>query len=242
MSSRENKTSRKEVQAHGIIWQDELMITTYLATREETDTIPYTSDIDLPAEYNRLDHCDLSIKTTGSNTVCMADCLRQFDLVSSGKPIHMVVIQYKQKGNTKNILSITEIDLTNSVHLLFGSLTREQIQCLVSLVKKVPSNRKPTKTEHGHMYELKDALQQLSGVMSLNIKCNSTQSRLQCSLNRFPQFIEDHPERVISKGTHEFRGGSITRQLVSSPRVLKPKAGPKAGLKPKAGPKAGPKV
>jgi hypothetical protein len=98
-----------------------------------------------------------------------------------------------------------------------------QIECLVSLVKKVPSNRKPTKTEHGHLYELKDALQQLSGAMRLNIKCNSTQSRLQCSLHRFQQFVQDHPERVISKGTHEFRGGSITPQLVSSPRVLKPK-------------------
>jgi hypothetical protein len=235
MSSRENKTSRKEVQLHGLIWQDELMLHTYLATREETDMIPYTSDIDLPAEYNRLDQCDLSIKTTGSNTVCMADCLRQFDLVSSGKPIHMVVIHYKQKGNTKNILSITEVDLTNSAHLLFGSLTRMQIECLVSLVKKVPSNRKPTKTEHGHLYELKDALQQLSGAMCLNIKCNSTQSRLQCSLRCFQQFVEDHPERVIAKGTHQFRGGSITPQLVSSRRVLKPKAGPK--LKPKAGPK-----
>jgi hypothetical protein len=230
-------SSRKEVQLHGLIWQDELMLHTYLATREETDTIPYTSDIDLPAEYNRLDQCDLSIKTTGSNTVCMADCLRQFDIVSSGKPIHMVVIHYKQKGNTKNILSITEVDLTNSAELLFGSLTRMQIECLVSLVKKVPSNRKPTTTEHGHLYELKDALQQLSGVMCLNIKCNSTQSRLQCSLNRFQQFMEDHPERVIAKGTHEFRGGSITPQLVSSPRVLKTKAGPKNGLKPKAGPK-----
>jgi len=227
MSSRENKTSRKEVQLHGLIWQDELMLHTYLATREETDTIPYTSDIDLPAEYNRLDQCDLSIKTTGSNTVCMADCLRQFDLVSSGKPIHMVVIHYKQKGNTKNILSITEIDLTNSAQLLFGSLTRTQIECLVSLVKKVPSNRKPTKTEHGHLYELKDALQQLSGAMCLNIKCNSTQSRLQCSLRCFQQFVEAHPERVIAKGTHQFRGGSITPQLVSSPRVLKPKAGSK---------------
>ncbi len=227
MSSRENKTSRKEVQLHGLIWQDELMLHTYRATREETDTIPYTSDIDLPAEYNRLDQCDLSIKTTGSNTVCMADCLRQFDLVSSGKPIHMVVIHYKQKGNTKNILSITEIDLTNSAQLLFGSLTRMQIECLVSLVKKVPSNRKPTKTEHGHMYELKDALQQLSGAMCLNIKCNSTQSRLQCSLRCFQQFVEDHPERVIAKGTHQFRGGSITPQLVSSRRVLKPKTGPK---------------
>lgn len=239
-----SKSSRKEVQSHGLIWQDELMLHTYLATREETDTIPYTSDIDLPAEYNRLDQCDLSIKTTGSNTVCMADCLRQFDLVSSGKSIHMVVIQYKQKGNTKNIISITEVDLTNSAQLLFGNLTREQIECLVSLVKKVPSNRKPTKTEHGHLYELKDALQQLSGAICLNIKCNSTQSRLQCSLNRFQQFVENHPERVISKGNHEFRGGSITPQLVSSRRVLKPKAGlklkPKAGLKSK--PKAGSKV
>jgi len=265
-------TKTREIQSHGFLWEKELLLNVYGATPEELKEIKYTSKMDLPGKYNRLGNYDLSVKATGSNAVCMADCLRTYDAVSSEKPIHMVVIQYEQveqmqlkeeqvpekaeqvpekaeqvpekaeqvpveaeqvplkeekkvPNPIKKIISITEVDLTNSRELLFGTLTRTQIEDLAKLVKAVPQKRKPTAEEYKNMYAMRDALQVSSGAIHLDIKCNSTQSRLQCSFNRFPQFIEKNPTKVIAKSqTHEFRGGFISLCLASSRRVFKSKA------------------
>jgi hypothetical protein len=209
------------VQAHGFSWEKELL-EIYGATPEEIKDIKYTSKFDLPASLNRIDGCDLSIKTTGSNSVCMADCLRVFDMVS-GPIIHLVVVQYKQVKNIKKVTNIIEIDLTNSRELLFGTLTRSQIETLDTVVKSVPYKRKPTPEEYKHMYDIKKELQKLSGAIRLDIKCNSQQSRLQCSFNKFHLFIKNNPKIIASTNTNEFRGGSISKEIISCCRIFKPK-------------------
>jgi len=171
-----------EVQKHGFLWEKE-MLRVYGATDEEIQSIPYTSDVDLPAKYNRLGCYPLSIKTCSKKaSICMADTLRLFDAVSSKNVIHIVFIRYIQKANKKIVSSIIEFDLTDSVKELFGELTRSQLKHLDDTVKKVPQNRKPTVEEHASMYSLKKELQLKSGAISLAIKCNSTQSRLQCAI------------------------------------------------------------
>jgi Zn-dependent M32 family carboxypeptidase len=138
----------------------------------------------------------------------------------------MIVIHYTQDdtNNTKNVSSIVELDLTNSCELLFGTLTRSQIEELVNAVKSVPQKRKPTKEEYAHMYSLRNTLQELSEAIHFDIKCNSTQSRLQCSFNQFEKFMDKNPTRVVAKSeTHEFRGGAISPQIISSRRVFKKK-------------------
>ena len=202
-----------EVQAHGFSWEKEILAI-YGATPEELKDIKYTSKMDLPAVLNRINGCDLSIKTTGSNSVCMADCLRVYDMVS-GPTIHMVVVQYKQVKDVKRVINIVEVDLTNSRELLFGSLTRSQIETLDTTVKAVPQKRKPTPEEHKHMYDIKKELQKLSGAIHLDIKCNSQQSRLQCSFNKFKLFLENNPRIIEKSNTNEFRGGSITKEIQS---------------------------
>jgi len=221
------KVARKEVQAHGFSWEKETITNIYHATNEELKEIKYTGKTDLPAKFNRLDNCDISVKTTGSkNAVCMGDCLRVFDAMGSGKPIHMVVIHYIQDDTTnqKKVANIIEIDLTNSRDLLFGTLTRSQIEDLDKAVKSVPQKRKPTEEEYKKMYSIRDSMQELSGAIHLDIKCDSTQSRLQCSFNHFQQFIEKNPSKIIAKSdTNEFRGGSISSHIASSRRVFKKK-------------------
>lgn len=213
-----------EVQSHGFCWEKELLVNVYGATNEEIKTIKYNSAFDLPGEFNRLDGYNLSVKVTSSNSVCMADCLRVYDEVYSGIPNHMVVVHYVQEDNIKRVASITEIDLTNSVHLLFGTLTRLQLEELDREVKNVPQKRKPTEEEYKRIYTLRDSLQPLSGAIHLDIKCNSTQSRLQCSFNRFSQFIENNPGLIVSKSnTNEFRGGFISSHIQSCRRVFKKK-------------------
>lgn len=218
---------RREVQAHGFSWEKEIINNVFRVTKEEMDEIRYISKMDLPANLNRLDNCDISIKTTcKQHVVCMADCLRVFDSVSSGNSIHMIVIYYSQDetNKLKKIETITEINLTDSRDLLFGSLTRSQIEDLDKTVKTVPQKRKPTEEEYKKMYSLRDSLQELSGAIHLDIKCNSSQSRLQCSFNNFQNFIESNPTRVVARSnTNEFRGGVISSQIISSRRVFKKK-------------------
>ena len=219
----EMEIERTEVQSHGFSWEKEIICNVYGVTNEELKEIKYNSKADLPSSLNRLDNCDVSIKTSGKqNTVCMADCLRVFDSVKSGK-LHMIVVHYIQNdlNNTKNIKNITQVDLTDSSELLFGTITRSQIEELDKLVKSVPHKKKPTKEQYTKMYTLRDSLQKLSGAIHLDIKCNSTQSRLQCSFNRFQKFIEENPKKIIAKSnTNEFRGGIISSQIISSRRIF----------------------
>jgi hypothetical protein len=140
----------------------------------------------------------------------------------------MVVIHYEQEGEYKKAKTIIEVDLTNSREELFGSLTREQIEELDKAVKSVPQNRRPTKEERDQLFALQSSLQAQSGAIYMNIKIDSKkQRRLQCSFNKFQQFVEKNPQRIIAKSnTHEFRGGAITPEILSGRRVFKTKQEP----------------
>ena len=213
-----------EVQKHGFTWENYLIRNVYGATDEELKAIKYTSKMDLPSNLNKQNNVDLSIKTTCSaNAVCMADCLRVYDAVSSEKALHMTVVYYKQDDstNTKKLLSITEVDLTNSVRLLFGTLTRQQIEELDRAVKSVPQKQSPTPEQYEAMYSIRNTLQPLAAAIHLDIKCNSQQSRLQCSFNHFQQFIKNNPDRIIAQSTTgDFRGKKVIVEVASSRRTF----------------------
>jgi hypothetical protein len=220
---------RREVQAHGFSWEKNLLAL-YGATDDEIKTISYCSKIDLPAAYNRVTHCDLSIKTTCSkNAICMGDCLRVYDALAAGTPLHLTTVFYAQDDATKakRLTEIVEVDLTDSLSVLFGSLTRDQLLALDSLVKAVPQRRKPTPEEYTAMYALRDTLQPLSGAIHLDIKCNSQQSRLQCSFNRFQAFLKANPTRIIARSTTpSLHGKEVLASVTSGRRVFKKKATP----------------
>ncbi len=215
-----------EVQKHGFIWEMEIKRKVYNLTESEILSIPYTSEADIPRTLNRIDGADVSIKTTGTpNTVCMGDCLRIYDEVSSGTPLHLTVITYNQVNpTTKTITQIVTVDLTSSSSELFGTLTRADIEELDRAVKAIPQKRKPTPEEHTAMYTIQKRLQLLSGALYMNIKCDSKQSRLQCSFNQFQKFLKEHPSRIIAQSTtHEFRGGQLIASITSSRRKFKTK-------------------
>jgi len=217
-----------EVQTHGFQWERNLILEVYGASDSELKSIKYTNKMDLPAKLNHLDKVNLSVKTScADNTVCMADCLRIYDAVSKEEPLHMTVIHYNQddKTNTKKLKSVVEVDLTKSKDILFGTLTREEIERLDKLVKSVPQKRSPTEEEHAAFYALQADLQKKSGAIYMNIKCNSQQSRLQCSFNKFQEFLETHKERIIAQTkTAEFRGKKILDEIPSARRVFKKSA------------------
>ncbi len=184
--------SRNEVQSHGFRWEQEVLKNIYNITSK----IKYTNEMDLPGELNN--GVNLSIKTTGSyNTVCMADCLRFFDSLQNEK-LHLMVILYKQELDKKVIERVVQLDLTSSTKLLFEDVSRKELEELVKKVKEVPSNRKPTDKEHKEMYKIRDNLQARLKYIKLNIKCNSTQSRVQCSFNNFKKFLEENNTLIVS--------------------------------------------
>ena len=209
------KGMENEVQKHGFTWEKDILSKVYDVKH---DQIKYTSIMDLPTSLNTINNVDVSIKTTGSKSVCMADCLHTFDNVN-GKPFHMIVVEYKQEENMKKLINITEVDLSKSVELLFGSLKKEQLEALDKLVKSVPQKRSPTIEEYENMYKLRDSLQPLCKAIHLDIKCNSQQSRLQCSINNFHKFLLENSSRVVEKYSDGlFRGKKILEEIVSSPR------------------------
>ncbi len=214
-----------EVQRHGFSWEKDLMRNVYGATEEEIKSIKYTEKVDLPAFCNHLDSVGVSIKTTCSpNTICMGDSLRVYDSVSSDTPIHMTVIKYIQddERKVKKIETITEVNLTQANHILFGSLTRADIESLDTLVKKIPQKRKPSEEEKKALYALQTELQKKSGAIYLNIKCNSQQSRLQCSFNKFQEFLITNTDRIVAQSkTNEFRGKTIQAEVASGRRQFK---------------------
>ena len=228
--SQKGEVQKGEVQKHGFVWEKEIIQNVFKVPHEDVKKINYTNKFDLPAELNHIDGCDISIKTTGNvNTVGMADALRVYDSISSGKLLHLIVLTYKQDKTrgTKTIREIVEVDVTGTQEMkdkLFKNVTREDIVELDNAVKSVPQNRKPTAEEHKAMYTIHKNLIAKTGEIYFNIKCNSEQSRLQCSFNKFSSFLEKNPDKIIARSnTNQFRGGTITAELQSSCRQFKKK-------------------
>lgn len=217
------RSPRGPVQRHGFSLQDRLLRDVYGATAAELRAIPYTAVHDLPARLNRLDGCGVSVKTSKSlNTVCMADCLRLFDWSGGRERVHMTVLFYRQLERTKRVVSAVEVDLTGSRRLLFGGVSRAQLAKLDALVKAVPQGRRPTPAEHAAMYAMRNSLQRKMGALQLNIKCNSTQSRLQCSFNRFQRFLSRNGRRVVARSRGgSFRGVRCCFEVASRPRAFR---------------------
>jgi hypothetical protein len=217
----DGKNIRGEVQAHGFRWEKEILNNVYNVDVK----IKYTNEHDLPAEFNN--GVNLNIKTTCTpNTVCMADCIRFFESLDTN--LNLIVLTYKQEEEKKVIQRVVKVDLTNSKKTLFGDITKEDLEMLVKKVKSVPSNRKPTEEERKIMYELRDKIQSKSKYIMLNIKCNSTQSRVQCSFNKFNTFLKEEKKRIISDDCEVsddywfYIGESkISKFIISKPRSFK---------------------
>lgn len=217
---------KNAVQRHGKIWEIDILQKIYCLTENEIEQIKTTSVMDCPSYYNHIDSepTDVAIKTTNSPSVCMSDCLRMYDNISTSKKFHVLIIQYEQNGNEKQIKNILEINITNMLGTLFGDINRDQLEKLVELVKLVPTKRKPTGEERKAMYSFRDKLHDQRGVLSLNIKCNSTNSRLQCSIPNINKFKKDYPNIIVRESSSNlWRGNYIIEKILSTKRSFRPK-------------------
>ena len=216
-----------ENQGHGKTWEKDLALNVYKTSEAEMASISHTAAIDVPRQFNRLDGVDISIKVSGKDTIDMADVVRVFDEVSSGEKIHMTVVLWEQRDpTTKKLKNVTQVDLTDSAPILFGSVIREQLVTLTTMAKAVGKVRYDVSAEQraaqiSAAYKMRDELHAISGFMHLHLMFyTNNPSRVQGQLTHFSRFVQENPTRLIADSkTGEFRGGKIAEEIVSSCRI-----------------------
>jgi hypothetical protein len=186
-----------ESQRSGFTWEDNVLEAVFQTRRGG-----YTDPHDCPKERNRFDPTEnVSVKTTGSNTVFLSDALRVFDYCPSDKHT-AIVVQYTQTATNKVVRSVYELDL-NDKELLFGSVTRQEIVDLIHLIRSVPPGP-PNPELRRNIHSMKKQLNDKSGIVQFNPKLDSkTQRRLQCSIPKFPQcpnLVRSHTTEPIVRG------------------------------------------
>jgi hypothetical protein len=163
-----------------------------------------TSVHDIFKEENALDSTETqSIKTTGGNQIDCGDVLRLFDYNYKEKHT-MIVFCYKQETSKRVINRILELNMNEEFkNVLFGSVTREQIEELDKYIKGIPKNQKPTK-EYSDTYKkmAKQLKEKSNGWISYAPKVDSkSQRRLQGSIRKLDTFIEKNSSLVLSNST-----------------------------------------
>lgn len=167
-------------QNHGFLWEDEIKTKVFQCTAQTG----YTDTHDIDKTHNRFNPREnISIKVTGSGTVCMGDALRVFSY--SSEDVHTgIVLRYRQEEDSKVLCGVYELDLDNRA-LLWGTLTAEDIQSLDTLVRSMPPGARDAALDR-QIKERKRELNARSGVVRFNPKIDSgTQRRLQCSIPNF---------------------------------------------------------
>jgi hypothetical protein len=175
----------------------------------------YTAIHDIPKDKNKFNSTEnISIKSSGSKTMCMGDPLRIFDYLADEK--HTAIgIYYRQDGNNKVITKIVEFSLDNKL-ALFGDVTRDEI---VKLSEDIRAVSQDLSKEELNKYRkiMNNRTKELSKrcAIRFNSKIDSkSQRRLQCSLTSIPESIIQQSENgpVV-------RGITITSSIISGKRV-----------------------
>ncbi len=199
-----------ESQQHGCIWEDWIKKDIYQISQRN----PYTAKFDIPKELNtRNPDTNVSIKTTQSKSVDMGDALRVFE---NKEKTQLLVIRYKQEEEKKKLQEIVLCQMP-SQSSFFGSVTKEEIEKLVSMIKSVPKG-KPNETLLQEIHAYKEELNKKSGSIHFRPKLDSkSQRRLQCSIVDFEKVLQSTV--ILEKNTEgKLFNCSIPKELESCRR------------------------
>jgi len=173
---------------------------------------------DISKEENALDSTETqSIKTRNikGNYIDCGDVLRLFDYNYKEKHT-MILFCYKQEESSKRVINrILELNMNEEFkNVLFGSVTREQIEELDKYIKGIPKNGR-TK-EHSDTYKkmAKQLKEKSNGWISYAPRVDSkSQRRLQCSIRDLNNFLEKNKSLVLSDTTEcILRGISFSKE------------------------------
>jgi hypothetical protein len=200
-----------ENQQHGFLWESEIKTKVFGLAGPD----PYTAVHDVDRSRNTLNPNEsVSIKTTGSDTLCMGDALRVF-AYEEGVEHTCIAIRYDQGAEHKTLTHVYEIDLMQR-ELLWGRIVKEDIEALNGLVRSMPHGRRDAEIDRAITAKKKE-LNAKSGAIQFNPKINSTtQRRLQCTIPKFPTY----PALLKSVTTEPVvRGIQIAAFVLSGRRV-----------------------
>lgn len=211
-------TSFTQSQSHGLFWDSEIRVKVFGLNQCINDTKKY----DIESEENKFDpEENISIKTSANNNIDCGDICRFFNGDFS-KSYTIILIRYIQKSDTKCIKEIIEIAYTSALRdHLFGSISFNSLQEYVEFIKAIPSGS--VAEEIKREYKQKKIALQHTCNMRINIspKVDSkSQRRVQCSIPKVDQLLEQFPEIVISRTTEPvIRTVHIIKEIQSAARV-----------------------
>jgi len=200
-----------ENQLHGVLFEADIKAKVF----NNPPPAPYTAPHDVDRCHNPFNSNEnISIKATGSSTVCMADALRVFGY-EPGVDHTAIVVKYDQRGEEKVLTHVYELDLMKREEL-WGSVTKEDIEALNALVRSMPVGQRVPEIDRA-IKEKKKELNAKSGFIQFNPKIDSkNQRRLQCSIPKF----ESRAVLIKSVTTEPLvRGIQIIASVLSGRRV-----------------------
>jgi len=212
-----------ESNGHGKAWELDIQKEVYGIKK----TYKHTEKYDIPKEDNLLHHKNVSIKTSGSMNICMSDIRR----LLNSENMDVVCIIYQQNGDIKEAIKTVVFDFDEFKGTLIKDLEKcnytlegwlKQIDDYVNYVKKLPKDyypisKKLPQKEKEHLIKKKPLCEGLKYFV-VNPKIDSSQQRVQCSINLNKIDIK----KKISEGGVLF-GKEYTKSIVSSTRNRKKK-------------------
>jgi len=164
----------------------------------------------------------VSIKVSGNNNIDCGDILRFYD-IDKIKITTIILLRYKQVNDTKELFEIIEINYNEALHnILFGTIEKSQIEDYVNYVKSIPKGRVSEDIKKSYLAH-KEELQKNNN-MRINIspKVDSkSQRRVQCSIPKINELLDQHPEFIISRTNEPIIRGVTISQVIKSTRRLR---------------------
>jgi len=209
----------KQSQSHGLFWDNEIRTNVFKLEKCINDTCKH----DIPCDKNCFNCCEnVSIKVSGNNNIDCGDILRFYD-IDKIKITTIILLRYKQVNDTKELFEIIEINYNEALHnILFGTIEKSQIEDYVNYVKSIPKGRVSEDIKKSYLAH-KEELQKNNN-MRINIspKVDSkSQRRVQCSIPKINELLDQHPEFIISRTNEPIIRGVTISQVIKSTRRLR---------------------
>ena len=208
----------QQSQLHGFVFENQIRTSVFGMTSSANDTGKH----DIPKGMNSINpNENVSIKTTGRNSICCGDILRFYDYDFTDENT-MIVGQYKQAVSQKIITRIVELDYNAELHrYLFGTVTREELVSYVDMVKAVPRGKVSARLRQEILNKKKDIERNHGMAIQISPKIDSgSQRRVQCMIRNVDDLIRDVPSSLKSLTTDGIiRGASINLVIPSAVRT-----------------------
>lgn len=123
-------------QGHGFVWENDIREKVFGLKKNKNDTnVHDISSEELGTEEN------ISIKATSCDTVYCGDIMRYAFGYDFSQNHTMMIVKYKQTGDTKTISCVYEIDYTKEMNTyLFNNIEKEDLAQYIKTIKKEGRN------------------------------------------------------------------------------------------------------